>query len=85
MANSPQAIKRIRQNDKTRELQKGQASAVRTAVAKAEAAIVDQADNAQELFVEASKSLDKAASKGLIHKNKAARKKSRLSKLVNNN
>lgn len=85
MANSPQAIKRIRQNNKTRELQKGQASAVRTAVAKAEAAIVDQADNAQELFVEASKSLDKAASKGLIHKNKAARKKSRLSKLVNNN
>ncbi len=85
MANTKQAIKRIRQNNKVRELQKGQATAVRTAVNKVEAAVAKNAENTQELFVEASRSLDKAVSKGLIHKNKAARKKSRLSKLVNNN
>ena len=85
MANTKQAIKRIRQNNKVHELQKGQATAVRTAVNKVEAAVANNAENTQELFVEASRSLDKAVSKGLIHKNKAARKKSRLSKLVNNN
>lgn len=84
MANSPQAIKRIRQNNKTHALQKGQATAVRSAVAKVEAAATENAENTQELFVNASKALDKAVSKGLIHKNKAARKKSRLSKLINN-
>ncbi len=85
MANSDQAIKRIRQNDKTRARQKGQATAVRTAMAKVEAAVVNNADNAVELLQDATKSIDKAASKGLIHKNKAAREKSRLTKLVNKN
>ena len=85
MANSDQAIKRIRQNDKTRARQKGQATAVRTAMAKVEAAVVNNADNAVELLKDATKSIDKAASKGLIHKNKAAREKSRLTKLVNKN
>lgn len=85
MANSDQAIKRIRQNNKTRARQKGQATAVRTAMAKVEAAVVNNADNAVELLQDATKSIDKAASKGLIHKNKAAREKSRLTKLVNKN
>ena len=85
MANSDQAIKRIRQNDKTRARQKGQATAVRTAMAKVEAAVVNNADNAVELLKDGTKSIDKAASKGLIHKNKAAREKSRLTKLVNKN
>lgn len=84
MANTPQAIKRIRQNYKTHELQKGQASAARTAVLKAEAAAAENADNKEELFQTASKLLDRAASKGLIHKNKAARKKSRLAEKINN-
>lgn len=84
MANSAQANKRIRQNNKTHELQKGQATAVRTAVLKAEAAATENADNKEELFQKASKLLDRAVSKGLIHKNKAARKKSRLAEKVNN-
>lgn len=40
------------------------------------------ADNASELYVAAIRELDKAASKGLIHKNKANRDKSRLAKLA---
>ena len=72
MANSPQAIKRVRQ--------KGQNSAVRTAIKKAELAIEQNADHAEEAVKEASRLLDKAVSKGLIKKNKAAREKSRLQK-----
>lgn len=84
MANSAQAIKRIRQNNKIHALQKGQATAVRTAVNKAEAAAAENADNKVELFEAASRLLDGAVSKGLIHQNKAARKKSRLAKKINN-
>lgn len=85
MANSKQAIKRIRQNDKTRARQKGQATSVRTAMAKVEAAVAENAENKTELLKDANKAIDKAASKGLIHKNKASREKSRLTKLVNKN
>lgn len=85
MANSEQALKRIRQNEKTRARQKGQATSVRTAMAKVVAAVEENADNKVELLQDATKSIDKAASKGLIHKNKAAREKSRLTKLVNKN
>lgn len=85
MANSDQATKRIRQNEKTRARQKGQGTAVRTAMAKVVAAVEENADNKVELLQDATKSIDKAASKGLIHKNKAAREKSRLTRLVNKN
>lgn len=84
MANSPQAIKRIRQNNKIHELQKGQATTVRTAVNKAETAAAENADNKEELFQTASRLLDRAVSKGLIHQNKAARKKSRLAQKIKN-
>lgn len=85
MANSEQALKRIRQNEKTRARQKGQATSVRTAMAKVKVAVEDNTDNKVELLQDATKAIDKAASKGLIHKNKAAREKSRLTKLVNKN
>ena len=85
MANSEQALKRIRQNEKTRARQKGQATSVRTAMAKVKVAVEESTDNKVELLQDATKAIDKAASKGLIHKNKAAREKSRLTKLVNKN
>ncbi len=85
MATSEQAKKRVRQNNKIRDRQKGQATSVRTAMQKVETAVRENADNATELLNNAYESLDKAAGKGLIHQNKAAREKSRLTKLVNNN
>lgn len=85
MANSEQALKRIRQNEKTRARQKGQATSVRTAMAKVKVAVEDNTDNKVELLQDATKAIDKAASKGLMHKNKASREKSRLTKLVNKN
>ncbi|HLR92482.1 MAG TPA: 30S ribosomal protein S20 [Atopostipes sp.] len=84
MATSAQAQKRVRQNEKTRARQKGQATAARTAIRNVMNAVEENADNTQELLNETISLIDSAASKGLIHKNKAAREKSRLQKLVNN-
>lgn len=80
MANIKSAIKRVQVNAKANAANTQAKSAMRTTIKKAEQAIATGAENAQELVVAASRALDKAASKGLIHKNAAARKKSRLAK-----
>ena len=80
MPNIKSAIKRVKVAEKANAANSQAKSAMRTQVKKAEQAIAAGAENAQELVVAASKALDKAASKGLIHKNAAARKKSRLAK-----
>ena len=80
MPNIKSAIKRVKVAEKANAANSQAKSAMRTEVKKAEQAIAAGAENAQELVVAASKALDKAASKGLIHKNAAARKKSRLAK-----
>lgn len=80
MANIKSAIKRVQLNEKANAANSQAKSAMRTEVKKAEQAIAAGAENAQELVIAASKALDKAVSKGLIHKNAAARKKSRLAK-----
>ncbi|HIZ70565.1 MAG TPA: 30S ribosomal protein S20 [Candidatus Atopostipes pullistercoris] len=84
MATSAQAKKRVRQNEKNRARQKGQATATRSAIRKVIAAAEENAENTNELLNDALGLIDSAASKGLIHKNKAAREKSRLQKIVNN-
>ena len=83
MANSKQAIKRARQNADKYKLRHAQRSVVRTAV-KTVRADIDSKDKekANESFLKAQKVLDAAASKKVIHKNAAARTKSRLSKAV---
>ena len=59
-------------------------SAVRTAARKVnEATATANTTNAQDLLKKASSVIDKAASKGVLHKNAAARKKSRLARKVN--
>lgn len=85
MATSEQAKKRVRQNNKRRARQKSQVTAMRTTMNRVEEAVEENADDTQERLNNAIKTLDQAAGKGLIHKNKAAREKSRLQKLVNNN
>lgn len=80
MPNIKSAIKRVKVNAKANAANSHAKSAMRTTVKKAEVAVAAKAENAQELLQAAYKSLDKAASKGLIHKNAAARKKSRLAK-----
>ena len=84
MPNIKSAIKRVKTSDKRRALNASQKSALRTAVKAADTALVNnEAENAAAAFKVASQKLDKAVTKGLIHKNAAARKKSRLAKKLN--
>lgn len=85
MANTKSAMKRSRQNDKIHEHQKAQRTAMRTAMRKVETAVSENADNTEEILNSAIKTIDMSVSKGLTHKNKAAREKSRLQRLVNKN
>ena len=84
MPNIKSAIKRVKINDKKRAKNITVKSAMRTSVKKVEAAIVtNDATAVTTTFADAASKLDKAAAKGLIHKNAAARKKSRLMKKMN--
>ncbi|TMV45657.1 30S ribosomal protein S20 [Paenibacillus mesophilus] len=84
MPNIKSAIKRVKTNDKRRLQNASQRSALRTAVKTFENAAASQnVESAKEALITASKKLDKAVTKGLIHKNAAARKKSRLAKQLN--
>ncbi|MER2063159.1 MAG: 30S ribosomal protein S20 [Alkalibacterium sp.] len=80
MPNMDQTIKRQRQDVKKRETNQSKVTSMRSAKKKFLTAVDTDADNAQDLYEDAVKAIDKAAAKGLIHENKAARDKSRLSK-----
>ncbi len=84
MPNIKSAIKRVKTNEKKRHQNMSQKSALRTSIKSVDTAILKgDVEGAKEALIKASKRLDKAASKGLIHKNKASRKKSRLAKQYN--
>jgi small subunit ribosomal protein S20 len=83
VANIKSQIKRVKTNEKRRQRNKSVRSAVRTAVRRfREATEAGDTDKAVELQRAAAKALDKAASKGVIHKNQAANRKSAMSKRV---
>ena len=84
MANIKSAMKRIRQSEKRRVRNAAVRSTVRTSVKSARASIESgQADQARETLQRTIQTLDKAVTKGVIHKNTAARKKSRLTRQLN--
>ena len=83
MANIKSQIKRNRQNVKRNLANRKVRSEIHTRTKNATAAIADGADNADELVREAISRIDKAAASGVMHKNKAARKKSQLAKQLN--
>jgi small subunit ribosomal protein S20 len=81
VANIKSQIKRNRQNQVRHERNKSVKSALKTAVRKfREAAEAGDKDAAQTAARDASRKLDKAASKGVIHKNQAANRKSAIAK-----
>ena len=83
LANSPQARKRARQNEKRRLRGAGFKSLVRTRIKQVIAAIrVGDSKQAQVALEKAVPVLDRMSDKGLIHKNKAARYKRRLNSQV---
>jgi small subunit ribosomal protein S20 len=80
MANIKSQIKRNRSNERRRVRNQGVRSELKTRVKTATTAIENGADDAPEAVRQAQKRINKAASKGRIHKNAAARRTSRLMK-----
>ncbi len=84
MANIKSQKKRVLTNEKARLRNKAVKSELKTALKKADAAITaGDADAAKNAANEAARLLDKAASKGVIHKNQAANRKSGIQKRAN--
>jgi small subunit ribosomal protein S20 len=81
VANIKSQIKRNRQNEKARLRNKSVKSSLKTAVRKFnEASATGDNEKATQLMRAASRQLDKAVSKGVIHKNQAANRKSSIAK-----
>ena len=83
MANIKSQIKRNRQNEKARLRNKSVKSSLKTVIRKLnEASATGNSESATVLLRDASRQLDKAVSKGVIHKNQAANRKSAIAKRV---
>ena len=81
MANIKSQMKRIKTNEKARQRNKAVKSGLRTAVRRFEDAVAaGDSTKVDELSQAANRMLDKAVSKGVIHKNQAANRKSSISK-----
>ncbi|OZM57762.1 30S ribosomal protein S20 [Lottiidibacillus patelloidae] len=84
MPNIKSAIKRVKTNDAQRAHNSTIKSAMRSAVKAFEAKVANNdVEGAKVAYVEAVRKLDKAAGRNIIHKNTAARNKSRLAKQLN--
>lgn len=83
MANTPQAKKRIRRNDRRNEINGARVSRIRTFVKKVEAAIATGDKAVAEAALKAAQpEMSRGVSKGVLHKNTVARKYSRLTRRV---
>jgi small subunit ribosomal protein S20 len=83
VANIKSQIKRNRQNEKARLRNKSVKSSLKTVIRKLnEASVAGNAETATVLLRDASRQLDKAVSKGVIHKNQAANRKSAIAKRI---
>ena len=81
MANIKSQLKRIKTNEKARQRNKAVKSALKTSIRRFRAAAdAGERDTAVEAMTVASRQLDKAASKGVIHTNQAANRKSAMAK-----
>ncbi|HMH49293.1 MAG TPA: 30S ribosomal protein S20 [Candidatus Acidoferrum sp.] len=83
MANTKSAIKRIRTTEKRRLRNRTVRSHVRSALKTARTAVTTPGEDARTAVLHAIRTLDKAVTKGVIHRNTAARKKSALARRLN--
>jgi small subunit ribosomal protein S20 len=84
MPNHKSAEKRVRQNEKRREINRSNRGRLRTSIKKLRTALTTGDNKSlQELLPETVSTIDKAVQKGVIHRNAAARYKSRLTARVN--
>jgi small subunit ribosomal protein S20 len=83
MANTPQAKKRIRRNDRRADINRARVSRIRTFVKQVEAAIeAGDKDQALAAISKVQPELQRGVAKGVLHKNTAARKFSRLTRRI---
>ena len=82
MANTKSALKHIKTSEKRRLRNRAVKSAARTFVRRARTAIGSGSEETPQAITAAIRALDKAVQKGVIHRNNAARRKSRLMKLL---
>jgi len=83
MPNIKSAKKRVKTSIKSKEANNVHKTGMKTAIKKVEKLTTTTIEDAKKILDAAVKRIDKALTKGLIHKNKAARTKSRLTKKVN--
>ena len=83
MANTPSARKRIRQNEKRRLRNRAVRSAVRSSVKGAREALASKGTDSAAAVSDAIRALDRAVTKGILHRNTAARRKSALVRTLN--
>jgi len=83
MPNHKSAEKRVRQNERRRVVNRSNRSRLRTAVKELRSALEKGGKNATELLPTTVSEIDKAVQKGVLHRNAAARHKSRLTARVN--
>jgi small subunit ribosomal protein S20 len=83
MANIKSQIKRIGQNERRHQRNVAVKSALKTSTKKVHTAVAEGDAEAASLHRQTARELDKAASKGVLHKRTAARRKSRLAKAAN--
>ena len=84
MANTKSAIKRIRSSERKRKINQARRSKARTYLKKTRSLIAaGRLEEAEMAAVQAVSAMDRAAQNGILHKNKAARSKSRLMKQLN--
>ncbi|WP_150001233.1 MULTISPECIES: 30S ribosomal protein S20 [Iodidimonas] len=84
MANSPQSKKRVRRNDRRAEINTARRSRIRTFIKKVELALESGDQSAAaDAFKAAEPEIKRGVSKGVLHKNTASRKVSRLARRVN--
>ncbi len=80
LANTKSAEKRVNVSSKKRLLNSSKKSALRKLLRSASTAIESNSDDRNEVILKAIKTIDQASTDGIIHRNKAARDKSKLSK-----
>jgi small subunit ribosomal protein S20 len=83
VANTRSAIKRIKQSEKRRQRGRAVRSAIRSSVKAARTAITEKSPDAKATVSEAIRALDRAVSRGLMHRNTSARRKSSLARRLN--
>ena len=80
MANTRSAMKRIKQNEKRRLRNRAVRSTIRSSMKSARTAAAEKSPQSKEVVLEAIRVLDRAVTRGIIHRNTAARKKSALAR-----